>query len=73
MACSSGLSAPPGEHGDVAAGDPVTIAATVVGLHPDAENGLTVVSVEVLEGDAAALAARAATGNAALVLESRER
>jgi SAF domain len=63
----------PGEQGDVAAGDPVTIAATVVGLHPDAENGLTVVSVEVPEGDAAQLAARAATGKVALVLDSRER
>jgi len=51
----------------------VTIAATVVGVRVNNENGQNVVSVQVPEQDAAELAARAATGNVALVLDSRER
>ena len=44
-----------------------------MGLYPNGENGETVVSLEVPEGQAAELAARAATGKVALVLDSRER
>ena len=65
--------ATPGQQGDVGQESAVSIAATVVGLYPNAENGQTVVSVEVPEGQAAELAARAATGKVALVLDSRER
>ena len=65
--------ATPGASGEVTAGEPVTIAATVAGVRVDDENGQSVVSVQVPQGDAAELAARAATGNVALVLDSRER
>lgn len=65
--------ATPGASGEVTAGEPVTIAATVVGVRVNDENGQSVVSVQVRQGDAAELAARAATGNVALVLDSRER
>lgn len=65
--------ATPGQSGEVTAGEQVTIAATVVGVRVNDENGQNVVSVQVPQGDAAELAARAATGNVALVLDSRER
>ena len=65
--------ATPGQSGEVTAGEQVTIAATVVGVRVNNENGQNVVSVQVPEQDAAELAARAATGNVALVLDSRER
>ena len=65
--------ATPGASGEVTAGEPVTIAATVVGVRVNDENGQSVVSVQVPQGEAAGLAARAATGNVALVLDSRER
>ena len=65
--------ATPGASGEVTAGEPVTIAAMVVGVRVNDENGQSVVSVQVPQGDAAGLAARAATGNVALVLDSRER
>lgn len=63
----------PGPQGDVGLGDPAAIAATVVGLYPNGENGQTVVAVEVPQDEAAELAARSATGKVALVLDSRER
>lgn len=65
--------ATPGQSGEVTEGEQVTIAATVVGVRVNNENGQNVVSVQVPEQDAAELAARAATGNVALVLDSRER
>ena len=66
--------ATPGDQGELGDAPPITIAATVVGLHPgNDENGQNVVSVLVPEDDAAELAARAATGKVALVLDSRER
>ena len=65
--------ATPGASGEVPAGEPVTIAAMVVGVRVNDENGQSVVSVQVPQGDAAGLAARSATGNVALVLDSRER
>ena len=65
--------ATPGPSGEVTAGEQVTIAATVVGVRVNDENGQNVVSVQVPEDQAAELAARAATGNVALVLDSRER
>lgn len=65
--------ATPGPQGDVPDGEPATIEATVVGVHPDPQTGQTVVSVQVPHAAAAQLAARAATGKVALVLDSRER
>ena len=65
--------ATPGAQGEVTDEPPVTIPATVVGVRATAERATSVVSVQVPEGEAAELAARAATGNVALVLDSRER
>jgi len=63
----------PGDQGDVAAGEPVALTATVVEVRTSGDSGKTVVDVSVPEADAAQLAARAATGKVALVLDSRER
>lgn len=65
--------ATPGQQGDMPEGEPAAIAATVVGVHPDPQTGQTVVSVQVPYAAAAQLAARAATGKVALVLDPRER
>ena len=65
--------ATPGQQGDVTAAQPRSIAATVAGVFPDADNAQTVVSVQVPHARAAELAARSATGKVALVLDSRER
>ena len=46
---------------------------TVVGVHVSEETGQTIVDLLVPHADAAVLAARVATGNVALVLDSRER
>lgn len=63
----------PGAQGEVTDGPPVEVTATVVGLHPGAEQDKTVVSVLVPKDEAGELAARAATGRVVLVLDSRER
>ena len=65
--------ATPGQQGDVTEKKQRFIQASVVGVHPDLDNGHTVVSVQVPYDQAAELAARAATGKVALVLDSRER
>jgi hypothetical protein len=65
--------ATPGQQGDVADGEQRSITATVVGIYPDADSDQTVVSVQVPYDQAPELAARAATGKVALVLDSRER
>lgn len=65
--------ATPGQEGEVAEGKQVEIEATVVGLYPGADQGKTVVAVEVPEVEAGELAARAATGKVVIVLDSRER
>lgn len=62
----------PGQQGEVA-GTPVTVSATVVGVHPSEAGDQTIVDVLVPSEAAADLAARAATGKVALVLDSRER
>lgn len=54
-------------------GAPLVNAATVVGVGTSEETGQTVVDLLVPQADAAVLAARVATGNVALVLDSRER
>lgn len=63
----------PGDQGEVTDKEPVTIEATVVGVSRVEETGETVVDVSVPEDEAADLAARAATGRVALVLDARER
>ncbi len=60
----------PGQGGEVT-GTPVAIAATVVAVTPG--DTQTVVDVVVESGQAADLAARAATGKVAVVLDSRAR
>ena len=62
----------PGDQGDVDAA-PVTISASVVGVHPSETTDQTIVDVLVPSGVAADLAARAASGRVAVVLDSRER
>ena len=60
--------------GDVAAGAiQKSIEATVVGVRGAGDTGQIVVDVSVPYDQAAELAARAATGKVALVLDSRER
>lgn len=63
----------PGDQGEVTDEPPVTIEATVVGVSRVTETGETIVDVSVPEQRAADLAARAATGRVALVLDARER
>jgi len=66
--------ATPGAQGDVAAGTiPKSIEATVVAVRGAGDTGQIVVDVSVPYDQAAELAARAATGKVALVLDSRER
>lgn len=61
----------PGQQADVD-GVPATVDATVVRV-TSADNGEALVDVQVPESAAAELAARAATGRVAVVLDSRER
>lgn len=58
---------------DAPAGAPSTSDAEVVGVRLDEASGATVVDLLVPQEDAAVLAARVATGNFAVVLDSRER
>jgi hypothetical protein len=60
----------PGEGGDQPSGSPQFTAARVVDSRSDAANARTVLDVLVPYADASVLAARAATGNVALVLDS---
>lgn len=63
----------PAQGEEVAAGTPLSNDSTVVGVHTSEETGQTVVDLLVPKADAAVLATRIATGNIALVLDSRER
>lgn len=63
----------PGDQGEITDEEPVAIEATLVGVSRVEETGETVVDVSVPESEAADLAARAATGRVALVLDTRER
>ena len=62
----------PGQGGDIPAGAPLFNDAQVVGIHADETSGNTVIDLLVDQADAAVLAERVATGNIALVLDSRE-
>ena len=63
----------PAQGEELPAGTPLTNDATVIGVHISEETGQTVVDLLVPKADAAVLATRIATGNIALVLDSRER
>ncbi|MCB0908074.1 MAG: flagella basal body P-ring formation protein FlgA [Nocardioidaceae bacterium] len=63
----------PAQGEQLPAGTPLTNDATIVGVHIAEETGQSVVDLLVPRADAAVLATRIATGNIALVLESRER
>jgi hypothetical protein len=60
----------PGESGDAPTSSPQFTVCEVVGTYVDETTGNTVVNVLVPYADAGVLAARAATGNVALVLDS---
>lgn len=62
----------PGQGADVPAGAPPYTDAQVVGSHTDETSGNTIVDLLVPQADAAVLAERVATGNVAIVLDSRE-
>jgi len=62
--------ATPGDEGTAGASSPAFTVAEVVSTDVDQTTGNTVVNVLVPYADAGVLAARAATGNAALVLDS---
>ena len=62
----------PAQGGEVTAGAQPTIEGTVVSITPGADNGQTLVSVQVPSPEAAEAAARAASGRLALVLDSSE-
>lgn len=63
----------PGEGADAPAGSPSFSEAQVVGDQLDEATGLMIVDLLVPHADANVLAARVATGNVALVLDSGER
>lgn len=63
----------PPQGAELPAGSPPFSDATVAGVHVSEETGQTVVDLLVPHADAAVLAARAATENVSLVLDSRER
>lgn len=63
----------PGPQGELGSGPPEAVAAVVVGITSDETTGNTIVNVQVPYADAAKVAALAATGKVALVLDSRER
>jgi hypothetical protein len=62
----------PGENGDAPAGTPQFTSAQVVDTAVDETTGNTVVNVLVPYADASVLAARAATGHVALVLDPED-
>ncbi len=63
----------PGQQGEISNDAPDTIDAVVVGISSDATTGNTTVNLQVPSPAAPDLAARAAPGMVAVVLDSRER
>ncbi len=63
----------PGQQGEITDEEPDAIDATVVGIAQEETTGNTIVNVQVPYADAPAVAARAATGKVAVVLDSRKR
>jgi len=64
---------PPAGQAEPPTAAPPTIPGVVVSVAGPADNGLTIVDVTVPATQAAALAARVATGRIALILDTRER
>lgn len=63
----------PSQGDEMPSGAPAFSEATVAGVHASEESGQVIVDLLVPHADAALLAARAATGNVSLVLDSRDR
>lgn len=63
----------PGQGEELASGVPTFSDAEIAGVYVSEETGQMIVDLLVPHADAAVLAARAATGNVALVLDSRDR
>jgi SAF domain len=63
----------PAQGEELPTGVPQFSEATIAGVHVAEETGQTIIDLLVPHADAAVLAARAASGNVALVLDSRER
>ena len=63
----------PAQGEELPVGSPTFSDATVAGVHVSDETGQMIVDLLVPHADAAVLAARAASGNVSLVLDSRER
>ena len=61
----------PGQQGEMPTTDPDSIQAVVVGVAKDETTGNAIVNVQVPTNDGPMLAARAATGKVAIVLDSR--
>ena len=61
----------PGQQGEMPTGQPDSIEAVVVGVAKDETTGNAIVNVQVPNNEGPMLAARAATGKVALVLDSR--
>ena len=61
----------PGQQGEMPTGQPDSIEAVVVGVAKDETTGNAIVNVQVPSNEGPLLAARAATGKVALVLDSR--
>ena len=61
----------PGQQGEMPTTDPDSIQAVVVGVAKDETTGNAIVNVQVPTTDGPMLAARAATGKVAIVLDSR--
>lgn len=62
----------PGQQGEISAGEPDATDAVVVGVAKDETTGNAIVNVQVPSTDGPKLAARAATGKVAIVLDSQE-
>ena len=60
----------PGQQGEMPTGQPDSISAVVVGVAKDETTGNAIVNVQVPNNEGPMLAARAATGKVALVLDS---
>jgi hypothetical protein len=60
----------PGDQGEVGDKEPATIQAVVIGVHTDEETGDRIVDVTVPAADAPKLAAWAATGKVAVIMDS---
>ena len=63
----------PAQGEELPTGGPQFSEATVAGVHVSTETGELIVDLLVPQADAAVLAARAATRNVSLVLDSRDR